>query len=114
MKPLKKFILDKLKVEIHANRTLMGEAAAAAVADRIRSLLKSKESIRMVFAAAPSQDDILAALSKTLDLDWSYVTAFHMDEYIGLPAHAPQLFGHYLRQHIFEKVEMQKVHFINP
>ncbi|MFQ5603017.1 MAG: glucosamine-6-phosphate deaminase [bacterium] len=114
MRPLKEFILDKLKVEIHPNRAQMGKAAAEAVANRIRFLSKSKENVRMVFAAAPSQNDILAALSQTPEIDWARITAFHMDEYLGLPANVSQLFGHYLRQHIFEKVSMRNVYFINP
>ncbi|HEY0133741.1 MAG TPA: N-6 DNA methylase, partial [Nannocystis sp.] len=66
-------------------------------------------------ASAPREDGRLrvhvvplagerAALAAAPGVDWSRVTAFHMDEYIGLAADAPQRFGRYLRDHIFAKV----------
>ena len=62
----------------------MGKAAVADIREAMR-LLAEKERIRIVFAAAPSQNECLAALIQSEGLDWSRVTAFHMDEYIGLP-----------------------------
>ena len=70
---------DKLTVNIYENRTLMGEAAANDIAACMEKLLAEKESINMVFAAAPSQNDVLESLLKK-QLDWNRVNAFHMDE----------------------------------
>ena len=39
---------------------------------------------RIVFAAAPSQDDFLAALVLAPEIRWDQIAAFHMDEYLGL------------------------------
>jgi glucosamine-6-phosphate deaminase len=50
----------------------------------------------MVFAAAPSQAEMLEALVIERDVDWARVTAFHMDEYIGLPPAAPERFASWL------------------
>lgn len=41
------------------------------------------------------------------------MTAFHMDEYIGLATDAPQRFGQYLRRHIFDLVRPGVVNFID-
>lgn len=109
---IKEFHVDRLKVEIYPGRTEMGRAAAHAVGERLRNAQRTKDDIRMVFAAAPSQNDFLAALSELPDIDWSKVTAFHMDEYLGLPPDAAQSFGRYLREHIFDKVSFKQVHFI--
>ncbi len=91
----------------------MGEAAGWAVAEKMRELLNMKEHLFMVFAAAPSQNEFLDALSRSPGLDWKKVTAFHMDEYVGLPPTAPQNFGFFLRERLFKKVQPGQVHYIN-
>ena len=59
---MKCFTKDKLSVKIFENRDLMGADAARDVAACIRALLKEKDEINMIFAAAPSQNDLLAHL----------------------------------------------------
>ncbi|ULO05802.1 glucosamine-6-phosphate deaminase [Paenibacillus sp. 19GGS1-52] len=103
---------DSLLVRVYANRQALGEAAAMEAAIAIRALLASKRSVRIIFAAAPSQNEFLDTLALAPDIDWTKVTAFHMDEYTGLPAGAPQLFGTYLRERLFDRVQPGVVHYI--
>lgn len=112
-KPDSSFVVDRLRVEVHQNRRVMGAAACAAVADRLRRLLALQASVRIVFAAAPSQNEFLAALTEAPGIDWSRIEAFHMDEYLGLPGESPQSFGAYLRDHIFAPVKPGIVHYLN-
>jgi glucosamine-6-phosphate deaminase len=70
--------------------------------------------MRMIFAAAPSQAEMIEALIAEPDVDWRRITAFHMDEYIGLPAGAPQRFAVWLRERIFDRVPFAAVHPILP
>jgi 6-phosphogluconolactonase/glucosamine-6-phosphate isomerase/deaminase len=45
---------------------------------------------------------MIEALIAEPGIDWRrVVTAFHMDEYIGLPADAPQRFAVWLRERLF-------------
>lgn len=104
---------EQLKVQAFATRQQMGEAAAADVANHMKQLLSEQDSIRMVFAAAPSQNEFLHALVHTEGIDWSRVTAFHMDEYIGLPADAPQRFSQFLQERLFQLVRPGQVHLID-
>jgi glucosamine-6-phosphate deaminase len=67
----------------------------------------------MVFASAPSQEEFLEELSQSDGISWNRITAFHLDEYIGIPGDAPQNFGHFLRVRLFEKVCPAKVYYIN-
>ena len=92
----------------------MGAAAALDVAKRLRVLAQSQDEIRVVFPAAPSQNEFLRALIVQEDLPWQRVTAFHMDEYLGLPADAEQLFGHFLRERLFDRVPLKQVHYLDP
>lgn len=102
----------KLPVRIYDTRRNMGEAAAADVAACIRELLAVKQEIYMIFAAAPSQNEFLAALAAAPGIEWNRIHALHMDEYVGLPADAPQGFGNFLRAAIFDKVPFASVDYI--
>ena len=90
----------------------MGQAAASDVAAALRDRLARQDHVRMVFAAAPSQAEMLDALASERDIDWRRVTAFHMDEYLGLAAQAPERFGAWLTRHFFSRVPLGAVHFI--
>jgi glucosamine-6-phosphate deaminase len=92
----------------------MGAHAAADIARELRACLDRQRGARMIFAAAPSQSEMLAALRKEQGIDWSRVTAFHMDEYLGLPAAAPQRFALWLRRELFDHLPFAAVHLIEP
>lgn len=109
---LKELQAGNLKVQVFESRAEMGEAAGKDVVACIKKLLSEKEEINMIFAAAPSQDETLAEIVATPGINWGRVTAFHMDEYIGLPADAPQAFGNFLKDRLFSKLPFKKVHYI--
>lgn len=106
--------VNGLVVHVAKSRVAMGNQAAAAIGDKIRSCLRKQAGIRMVFAAAPSQAEMLAGLCREKDIDWKRVTAFHMDEYLGLAAGSPQRFGTWLRRAIFDHLPFAAVHLIEP
>lgn len=105
--------VDRLKVKAYADRRAMGAAAGTAAADAVRKLIAAGKSPRMIFAAAPSQNETLATLVAAPGIDWSRVTAFHMDEYVGLPPTAPQRFGRFLTERLFDLVRPGTVHLID-
>ena len=104
--------VDNLTVKKFETRAEMGAVAAADITAAINALLAKKTEINMIFAAAPSQNDVLQSLVES-NVDWRRVNAFHMDEYIGLPRTAPQGFGNFLVDHIFGKVPFKSVNLIN-
>lgn len=108
----KKFFKESLEVNQFRSRADMGEDAAERVSHQINRLLQTQEEINMIFAAAPSQNEFLEALLKK-DIDWTRINAFHMDEYIGLDAAAPQGFGNFLRDRLFSRVPFAMVEYLN-
>ncbi len=106
--------LHGVVVHVAQSRVAMGNQAAAAIGDEIRACLRKQAGIRIVFAAAPSQAEMLRGLCKEKDIDWKRVTAFHMDEYIGLAADSPKRFGTWLRRALFDHVPFAAVHLIEP
>ena len=103
---------DNLKVKIFETRSSMGAAAAEMVSEKIIELLKTKEYVSIIFAAAPSQNEFLAAL-KEKKLGWNRVNAFHMDEYVGLDKDAPQGFGNFLKERLFDQVPLREIHYLD-
>ena len=104
--------VNNLLVEIYKTREQCGIKSANAIGQKIIKLQKEKESIRMIFAAAPSQNEMLANLIKIDGIDWGRITAFHMDEYVGINSNNPNAFGQYLRDRIFYKVPIKEVNII--
>ncbi len=111
MSLLKEVTAGKLKIRIFDTRANLGADAAKNTASKIRELLKEKSEINMIFAAAPSQNEFLETLLKE-DIEWNRINAFHMDEYIGLDANAPQGFGNFLKDRLFGKVGFKSVNYI--
>ena len=110
---MKNFKVDKLEVKSFDTRREMGEVAAFDIKSKFCELLREKESINVIFAAAPSQNDVLKSLVEDKDIEWNRINAFHMDEYIGLDKSAPQGFGNFLRDHIFGLVPFKSVNYID-
>ena len=110
---MKTMTKDNLNVKIFDTRKEMGDVAARDIHDKIVELLSKKDEINMIFAAAPSQNDVLASLIACSDIEWNRINAYHMDEYIGLSKDAPQGFGNFLVDHIFGKVPFKSVNLID-
>ena len=104
--------VEKLQAKVYVDRAALGRAAGEAAAAKLKELL-AKKPVSIIFAAAPSQNEFLETLVAAKGIDWSRVTAFHMDEYVGLPGSAPQSFGRWLRDRIFDKVKPGKVHYLD-
>lgn len=108
---IKDFKVDLLTVSVYESRAGMGAAAAKAAAKAIRAVISEKGAANVIFAAAPSQNETLAALLNE-DVDFTKINAFHMDEYVGLSIENEQSFARYLTDHIFGKATFGSVHLI--
>lgn len=103
-----------MDVQVAASPAELGERAAHDIAAALRSALRDQPHVRMIFAAAPSQSPMLASLLREPGIDWTRVAAFHMDEYLDLPASAPQRFGAWLKREFFLHVPLAAAHLIDP
>jgi glucosamine-6-phosphate deaminase len=110
---LEEFKVANLLVNIHSDRESLGKAAADFVEEVLLKGLREKPRLRVVFAAAPSQNEMLRHLVNKKEIPWQRIIAFHMDEYLGLPSDSPQLFSRYLHDHIFSKVPFHRVQILD-
>ena len=102
---------ELLTTYVYDSRADMGKAAGAAAAKAINETIAKKGYANVIFAAAPSQNETLAALLAE-DVDFSKVNAYHMDEYAGLSIEDEQSFARYLYDHIFSQAEFASVEYI--
>jgi glucosamine-6-phosphate deaminase len=114
---VKHLTIDRLRVEIHPDRSSSGRAAGHAAAEFLRQSLADAPpaSPRLLLAAAPSQNEMLQTLVReTLAFDWSRVDIFHMDEYLGLAPDHPASFRRYLRERILDRLPLShdRIHLI--
>ncbi|MDD4646316.1 MAG: 6-phosphogluconolactonase, partial [Bacteroidales bacterium] len=107
------FFVDRLHVFVYKTRQELGADAASMAETVIVDMLKDKPELNIIFAAAPSQNEFLKALTQSEKIDWGRIKAYHMDEYIGLPDDAPQKFSTYLKEHLFDRVGFKTVNIIN-
>lgn len=103
-----------MKVVITQSANELGNEAAGYAATLIRDVIQEKGSVNIILATGTSQFETLNALVEAKDIDWSKVTMFHLDEYIGLPLSHPASFRKYLQERFISKVSpLKAVHLIN-
>ena len=107
------FKKDLLTVNVAPDRAVLGVRAAKAAAEAIRAAIARRGEARVIFAAAPSQNETLATLVAEPGVDWTKVVALHMDEYVGLPIGSEARFSYYLKKHCFELVPFKSVYYID-
>lgn len=106
-------VFGKLKVQFYDEKSDMGHAMAQAVTKCILELLQKKDTINMVFAAAPSQLQFLRTLALDEKIPWQKINAFHMDEYVGLDPEDSRSFANFLNNNIFDKLPFKNAYLLN-
>jgi glucosamine-6-phosphate deaminase len=102
-----------MNLEIFNSKLELGQAAAKDAAALIQQAINKRGEVFLVAATGASQFEFLDALTRNLDIDWTKVTFFHLDEYVGLNDTHPASFRRYLRERIVDRVRPGTFHFIN-
>lgn len=93
-----------MKVTIHRTKSEMGSCAAVDGAAAIRTAFDVRGRAAIVLATGTSQFEMLNRLVGEEGIDWSLVTVFHLDEYIGLAASHPASFRRFLKERFIERI----------
>ncbi|MDP8251777.1 glucosamine-6-phosphate deaminase [Pseudochrobactrum saccharolyticum] len=91
-----------MEIRVFDTKQQLGEAAAKRGAEAIRSALRNKGKASIIVATGASQFEMLEVLIREPDIDWSKVTAFHLDEYVGMKKSHPASFRRYLIERFVE------------
>ena len=111
--PTRTFKAEKLDVAVFDSAEGMGEAAAAFTAEALKEAIAKNGSARMISATGNSQLPFVDALKKIEGIDWSMVTVFHMDEYLGISSDHPASFRRWIRERMEKAFSPKEVHYLN-
>ncbi len=101
-----------MEIIISKDKNELGLQAAKRGAQFIRVAIKENGSASIIVATGASQFEMLNILVKE-NIDWSAVTCFHLDEYIGQSETHPASFRNYLKVRFVDLVEPKEFHYIN-
>jgi glucosamine-6-phosphate deaminase len=93
-----------MKIEKLKDAAAMGQAACAQGAKVLREVLARKARANLIVATGASQFETLKCLVKEPGIDWTRVTVFHLDEYVGLPETHGASFRKYLRERFISQL----------
>jgi len=101
-----------LQIKIFTTKTELGQAAARDAAAIINHAIAERNSAYAIAATGASQFEFLDALMLA-PVDWTKVTFFHLDEYVGLPQSHAASFRRYLKERIVSRVHPRAFYFID-
>lgn len=101
-----------MKIYKRKDPEALGNVAGAHAAEAIRSAIKSRGAANIILATGTSQFETLRELLEHKDIDWSKVTMFHLDEYLGLPMSHPASFRKYLKERFLDQVPGLKAYYL--
>lgn len=102
-----------MNTQVLENKDELGRHSARVGAEHIRSALASQDRVQIILATGASQFEMLSNLVNEPEIDWSRVTMFHLDEYIGVSDQHPASFRKYLQERFVAKVPtLGQAHFV--
>jgi len=99
-------------VKVFSDADSLASAAAEQAAAAIKNAIAERGHCRVILATGTSQFAFLEKLTTTPGIDWKKVEAFHLDEYVGLPATHPASFRQILLERVIHKTGVAKYFFI--
>lgn len=104
-----------MKINFSSSRESNGKAAAAFGASQIRAAIAERGKANIIVATGASQFEMIDALVAEKDIAWGRVTAFHLDEYVGLPLSHPASFRKYLWERFHRRLPepLQAFHYVS-
>jgi glucosamine-6-phosphate deaminase len=110
--PQQTFQFDALSVQLYHNEAELALEAAQLAQTYLQSVLTQQSAAAVILATGNSQIKFLDALTALGGVDWSKVTFFHLDEYLGIDAKHPASFRRYLRERVENRVKPFQFHYI--
>lgn len=101
-----------MNLHIYKTTEEMGLEAAKLIAEKLNQAIAKKGEARLLLSTGASQFEMMDALT-TMDVDFSKVTMFHLDEYVGLPITHIASFRKYLHERFADKLPLKEAVFVN-
>jgi len=107
------FRVGGIHAAVFQSKDCLAEAAAAKAAETIQEVIARRGAARIVVATGNSQLAMMDRLVRLPGVEWSAVDAFHMDEYIGIPASHLASFRLWLKSRFADIVKPRSMHYLN-
>ncbi len=102
-----------MQINISKDANSLGQEAAHKAKELILQQIELENEVNIILATGASQFSVLEHLIAA-EIDWSKVTMFHLDEYIGLAEDHDASFRKYLRNRFLKPVDYQcRYHLID-
>lgn len=101
-----------MNIDFSRTKIELGKKAAELGAKKINDAVNSNGSANIILATGASQFEMLSELVK-IQIDWTKVNAFHLDEYIGISESHNASFRKYLKERFYNIVKTKSFEFIN-
>lgn len=112
MSTIKTFTVDELHVRVHLSQAELSTEVAQIVRDHFAATIARQGSAAAIMATGNSQIQFLDKLVALGGVDWSKVTLFHMDEYLGMSGDHRASFGRYMRERVESRVRPGRFHYL--
>ncbi|QGW27417.1 glucosamine-6-phosphate deaminase [Phnomibacter ginsenosidimutans] len=103
-----------MNIQTFESKQSLGKDAGAKTVAIIKDAIHQKGNANIILATGSSQFETLNFLIQDTTIDWSKVTMFHLDEYIGISSNHSASFRKYLTERFLSNVpQLQNVYLIN-
>ncbi len=110
--PVRVFQVDALRVEVHQQETDLVDSLVQQTQAYFEQVLKVQDFAAAILASGGSQIGLLKRLTAVDKIDWSRLTLFHLDEYLGISGDHPASFQLYMQKLVAERVQPRQFHYL--
>ncbi len=113
LNPIKTFQVDSLPVRVYRTQDDMARDAAQMVRTHLMECIAERGQGFAILATGNSQIRFLNELIALGGVDWSKMTLFHMDEYLGIDRNHQASFRRYMRERVESVVKPKAFHYLD-
>lgn len=110
--PARSFTADQLPVHVFSSQEDVALYMTLTVRGILADAVARNGSAAAILATGNSQVRFLRHLVELGGVDWSKVTLFHMDEYLGVPADHPACFRRYMKERVESLLHPKAFHYL--
>lgn len=110
--PSKTFTVDSLPVRVYAQPAALYKDVAGIAQKILQEAISSRGSAAAILATGNSQIQFLEELVRLGGVDWSKITLFHMDEYLGIDRAHKASFRQYMQERVECKVRPKVFNYL--
>lgn len=112
LQSIRRWQVDNLRVEVLDTETDIIDSLAIEIESYLKAKIAAQNQAAAILASGGSQIGFLERLTSNREIDWSKITLFHLDEYLGVSGEHPASFQRYMRELVADKVHPQAFHYL--